>query len=236
MKLDLTILISCLNEEENVQNTMRSVISALEGRQEKYEILVMDDGSTDRTYQRACEFRDAHPERSIRVHKNAKNLGLGGAFNEGARLGLGKYYRLCCGDNSEPIETLKTIFSHLGEADIVAPYHVIHGRSAGRKVISSTYTTLVNALSGHRLKYYNGCPILLRESVLKWPSRTNGFGFQADILTQMLDAGATYVEFPVFSTERKEGKSKALTFGNLESTGSVLWRILAKRVFRNKRR
>lgn len=230
---DLSIVVPCLNEELNVQRTLQTVCAALKAAGCSNEILVIDDGSTDGTYQKACEYRDQHPEVEIRVHQNSRNLGLGASFYVGAELARGKYFRLCCGDNSEPVETLTKIFRHQGKADIIAPFQpIVEGRPFSRRLLSRSYTILVNLLSGHNLNYYNGCPLMLREKVLKWRSRTKGFGFQADMVTQMLDAGATVIEFPVLATERKGGKSKALTAKNVGSTAFVLALILGRRIRR----
>ena len=234
--IELSILIPCLNEELNVQGALTTVCAAAKDVGCSYEVLVMDDGSTDATFQKACEFRDQHPDLPIRVHRNPRNRGFGGCFYDGASLTSGKYYRICCGDNVEPVATLKKIFGSMGKADIIAPYHPsVPDRSMGRKLLSSTYTVLVNTLSGYHLKYYNGCALVRREDVLKCKSRSDGFGFQANMITQMLDGGATILEFPVDSTERQTGSSKALTLKSQVQTAKVLIGILSRRVQRLSR-
>ena len=233
-EIELSILIPCLNEENNVQGALANASAAARAAGRSFEILVIDDGSTDATYQKACEFRDSHPEFAVTVHKNPTNRGLGAGFFDGAAMTRGKYYRLCCGDNVESADALKKIFENIGRADIIAPYHPSDSsRPWARRVLSGSYTQLINWISGHHLRYYNGCPAFLRADVVKLKKHTSGFGFQAQLLTQMLDDGATILEIPVETTDRTTGESKALTTKNLVSTGQVLVEIAAQTAQKN---
>ena len=49
MKKSVSVIIACLNEEENLEGTYGNVVAALQGAIDDYEILIFDDGSTDRT-------------------------------------------------------------------------------------------------------------------------------------------------------------------------------------------
>jgi hypothetical protein len=72
--------------------------------------------------------------------------------------------------------------------------------------------------SGYDIQYYNGLPIYRRYNVMRWPPISYGFGFQADIITRMLDEGASYVQIPAWGgIDRKGGKSTALTIRNVLS-------------------
>jgi phenylacetate-CoA ligase len=143
--LDLTIVIPCLNEERNIADTLDTVTAAMLELRYSYEILVIDDGSTDRTAQIVESYAEAHQEFPIRLHKNPRNRGLTRSYVDGAFLGRGKYYRLVCGDNVEPKETLVTVFGQLGKADIIVPYHSkVPGKSEFRHRLSQIYTHLVN--------------------------------------------------------------------------------------------
>ncbi|MDA0293939.1 MAG: hypothetical protein O2957_08060 [Verrucomicrobia bacterium] len=142
-----------------------------------------------------------------------------------------EWYRLICGDNVEPKETLVTIFKELGTADMLIPYNIeIRGRAQSRRIISTAYTALVNFLSGFQLHYYNGMVVTRREYVMRWHSNSHGFGFQADLLTRLLSRGLSYKEIAVYGQERQAGDSKALTFRNLASVAHSLQNIVIRRV------
>src|SRR5262245_36594248 len=113
--LDLSIVIPCLNEEKNIIDTLDTVVEAIAGLRHSSELLVIDDGSTDTTAFTVARYCEVHPELPIRLHKNPRNRGLTRSYVDGAFLSRGKYYRLVCGDNAEPKETLLAIFNQLGK-------------------------------------------------------------------------------------------------------------------------
>jgi glycosyltransferase involved in cell wall biosynthesis len=230
--LDLTIVIPCLNEESNIGGTLDAVTGALKEVSYTYEILVIDDGSTDGTAKVAEQYSDTHLEFPIRVLRNPRNRGVTRSYVDGAFQGRGKYYRMVCGDNVEPTKALVTIFQEIGKADMVIPYHAtITGKPALRLGLSRFYTFLVNRLSGYRIRYYNGLAVHLRYNVMRWGPYSFGFGFQAELITRLLDEGATYIEIPV-ATEHKEkgGRNSALNLKNFLSVGHTLLEILIRRI------
>jgi hypothetical protein len=154
-----------------------------------------------------------------------------------AFVGKGKYYRLICGDNAEPKETMVAVFREIGQADMIIPYYVTsEGKSLYRRSLSSAYAGLVNLISGFRLHYYNGLAVHLRYNVMRWHPNTRGFGFQADIICMLLDQGFTCKEVPVKTVERRTGTSNALTFRNQLSVAhtivDLIFRRLANLVYR----
>ncbi len=231
--LDLTIFVSCYNEAEHIIRTLHSVCDAAEQVGLKYEIIVIDDCSKDSSAQLVADFIKSHPERRILLRANAVNKGLAHNYVDAAFLGVGKYYRLVCGDNSEPTATMVSVLSAIGQADIIVPYYLsIEGKGRRRQMISRAYTCIVNFITGNRLNYYNGLAVHLRYNVLRWHSDTMGFGFQAEILCILLDRGFTYKEVPVVAIEQRIGKSNALTFRNLLSVAHTLSEITNRRIRR----
>jgi len=232
--LDLSIVIPCLNEEKNIEDTLDAVTETLAELPFSYEILVVDDGSTDATASIVLRYGEAHPELPIKLHKNPRNRGFARSYVDAAFLTRGKYYRLVCGDNAEPKEALSAIFRNLGKADIVMPYHDrITGKPPLRRALSRGYTVMVNIFSGYNITYYNGCAIHLRYNVMRWGPYSFGFGFQAELITRLLDEGATYIEIPVPNIHReKEKGSSAINLKNFLSVGHTLLEIFIRRLRR----
>jgi 2-polyprenyl-3-methyl-5-hydroxy-6-metoxy-1,4-benzoquinol methylase len=230
--IDLTIVIPCLNEQANIEGTLETVTSAMQELPYSYEVLVIDDGSKDRTSEIVEAYCSAHPELPIRLHRNEKNRGLTRSYVDGAFLGRGKYYRLVCGDNAEPKETISAIVSQLGTADMIIPYHsAVEGKPLLRRTLSHIYTALVNKFSGYRVRYYNGCALHLRYNVMRWGPYSFGFGFQAELITRLLDEKATSIQIPVSARHiEKTGHNSALNVGNFLSVGHTLLEILIRRV------
>jgi glycosyltransferase involved in cell wall biosynthesis len=229
-QLDLTLFVACYNEEANIAGALDAVQEALDGLYLTYEIVVLDDGSRDRSVEVVKDYQLRNPAAPITLAANCKNQGLAHNFAEAAFVGRGRYYKLVCGDNVEPAETLRQVLEHVGKADIILPYHRrSEGRGWGRRLLSGTYTRLVNLLSGYSLAYYNGCGVFRRADVMRWHSRRSGFGFQAELVVRLLDKGATYVEVPVVARERQAGSASALKLRNWLSVGRTLLEIAFRR-------
>jgi glycosyltransferase involved in cell wall biosynthesis len=229
--LDLTVFVSCYNEADYIVDTLDTVRRAAQQVGLSYEIIVIDDLSRDNSRNLVTEYIAAHPEERIMLRVNRSNRGLAQNYLDCAFIGRGKYYRLICGDNAEPIGSIISVFRAIGEADIIVPYYASsEGKSLMRRLIAKTYTGLVNLVTGNRLHYYNGLAVHLRHNVMRWHPNTRGFGFQADILCMLIDLGFTYKEIPVSMVEQRRGKSNALTFRNLLSVTHTIIEIANRRL------
>ena len=227
----LSLFVACYNESGNIVGTLDTVVAAASKTVPSYEIVIVDDGSRDASVQEVRDYMAAHPDLPIRLLINPRNEGVANNYAEAAFRSHGEWYRMICGDNVESEETLTTIFSAIGEAELLIPYYVQHpGRKWHRRVISALYTAIVNLISGNRLHYYNGMPLTRRYYAMRWHSNSHGFGFQADLVTRLLALGATYKEVGVIGRERAGGRSHALTFRNFCSVAHSLQNILIRRV------
>lgn len=227
--IEVSLLIPCLNEEKNVIGAIQTVSAACVGIGVFFEIIVIDDGSTDRTAEVVSAYCEAHPETVIRLIRNQGNKGLAYNFVEGAFHASGRYYKLVPGDNVEPQETTAGILARRGEADIIIPFYTeVRNRTMFRTIVSSLYTKFVNLASGYRLHYYNGNPLYSRADVMRYHVECTGFGFQAEFLTRLLYSGRSFVEVPLVAYDR-EG-SASINLKNLLSVGHSLLTILLRRL------
>jgi len=231
--VDITFFVACYDEQENIVATLDTLLEALAEVDWTWEILVIDDASQDRSVELVQRYIEDHFSLPIRLEVNEVNKGLAHNYTEGAFLGRGKYYRLVCGDNVEPKETFVTILRHLGEADMIIPYHVrCEGKAASRRLLSKAYVRLVNIISGYRIKYYNGLAVHRRYNVMRWHNYCRGFGFQADLIVRLLDEGYSYTEVCVEVFERTKGKAKAINVKNFLSVGHTLIDLAIRRLSR----
>lgn len=229
----ITFFVPCLNEEGNVGRTIDTIIGVMDGSDRPYEILVVDDASVDGSAAEVLERRRRDPGVRIEVIHNRFCRGLGRNYFIAAQRARGDYFMLVNGDAAEPAESIRAIVSHLGEADAVVPYFGAHEtRTRPRRLLSRAFTLLVNLLSGHRLRYYNG-PVLHRtENVRTWFAETAGFGYQAELLCRLLDEGISVVEVQIANSDRNRGFSKAFTPGNLLSVANTVFHIVLRRLER----
>jgi glycosyltransferase involved in cell wall biosynthesis len=163
----------------------------------------------------------------IRVFHNERNLGLGYSYRLGVAHARHEYVMLLCGDGGMPASSLPAIFDRVGTADIVVPYvtnlHRIKTRA--RLLLSRTYTALLNALFGLGLQYYNGLPVHRVDLVRAVDVRSDGFGFQGEILVKLLKAGCSFVQVGVEGAEKTK-RSSALRLTNIMSVTKTLLLLL----------
>ncbi len=177
--IDLTIFVPCYNEATRIEGTLETISEAHAELKLAYEVIIVDDGSRDDTARVVELYLRNHPGFPGHLHRNPRNLGLSRSFVEAAFQGKGRFYRLVCGDNVEPKETMISLASMMGKADIVLPYYpTLPGKSRARRLISRTFTFLVNTLGGHSIKYSTGCAVYRRFHVMRWAPYNYGFGFQ----------------------------------------------------------
>jgi dolichol-phosphate mannosyltransferase len=230
-EFDITLFVSCYNERDFIVATLETVRSAMTGLGLSYDIVVIDDGSRDGSPELISQYIADHPDSNIVFRRNAVNKGWAQNYVDSTFIGRGRYHRAICGDNSELESTIRNVLRPLGEADIIIPYYAeVRDKRLYRHVVSSTYTFLVNLLSGNSLRYYNGLPVHRRYNVMRWHSDTRGFGFQADILCLLLGQGATYKEVALSAVEQRPGVSSALSWKNLLSVAHTLTDILLRRI------
>ena len=228
--IDISFFVPCLNEEANVAATLDTIVEACGPENRTYEIIVVDDHSTDRTVPVVRDYCHRFPELPIILHCLAETRGLGRNYLDTARRAAGRYYMLVNGDNVEPVDSIRRIISHLGEADIIIPYFAHDRRGNCRRILSRLFTGLVNLLGGHRLRYYNGPVAHLRSNLAQCRGETGGFAYQAEIISTLLRRGTTYLEIEVENTDRRVGSSKAFRWKNFQGIAGSLWRIALRRI------
>ncbi len=233
-KILMTFVVPCLNESPRIEQTLENIQEGCRlSKTENYEILVVDDYSTDDTSAVVRRYIERTQSATfIRLIRHEQNRGLGRSYVDSAFLARGKYYRLVCGDAAEPSLSIAQVLSQRGQADIILPVHdrLLPGRSLGRHVISKFFTFLVNRISGHQITYYNGSPLVLRYDVMRWAPNSFGFGFQADLVTRLLDEGRSHREVFVEVTHvEKDRENSALNLRNFLSVGHTLLEISIRR-------
>jgi len=223
----ISLIVPALNEEKVITQTVRQILSVVKGCFAGFELVLIDDGSTDETAHLMEELANAEP--NVRVIHNPRNLGLGACYRRGVEEARYRYVMLLCGDGGMPASSLPRIFDHIGEADIVIPYitNLRQIKSLSRFLISRTYTGLLNTIFGFSLNYYNGLAVHRVELVRCLNFKSDGFGFQAEILVKLLKAGCSYAQVGVEGAE-KTRRSSALRFWSIVNVVQTLGRLVGE--------
>lgn len=209
-KPTLSVVVPALNEEGNLRHTIKSVHQAMGQKFDAYEILIFDDGSTDKTGRIAEEL--SKEDKNIAVIHNPRTMGFGYNICAGIERAKYEYVTMVPGDNEIPIDSIEQLFRHTGRADIVVSYFTNQGiRPLHRQIVSRIYTTALNLIFGLNMKYYNGPFVYRRTVAQKIPVTTGGFAYLASNLIRMVKMGYSFVEVGIRLGERKHGTSKAIT-------------------------
>lgn len=220
-KPTISFIVPALNEEAKIAQTVRETLEVVKDRFSDYELLLINDGSTDRTGEIMEELARQHNK--IRVIHNSRNLGLGLTYQRGVRAARFEYVTIVYGDGGVPSESLPSIFEQIGKADLVLPYMVNlrEIKTLTRFTTSLGYTTLMNLLFGQRIRYYNGPAVHRRELLRQIEITSIGFGFQAEIILKQLRLGCSYVQLGIRGSVGNE-RSRAVSTRNLISVGKTI--------------
>ncbi len=220
----ITFVVSALNEQSVIAGTINDLLATVQDYFSEFEIILVDDGSTDGTGRIMDSFASTH--QCISVLHNETNQGLGAAYKRGVDAARYEYVMLVCGDGSLPNPSLAAIFGAIGQADIVVPYHpnLKQIKTPLRFFISRCYTLLLNLLFGQKLHYFNGQSIHRTDLVRQIGLTSTGFAFQGEVLIKLLKAGCSYVEVGVPTIDLTDNSS-ALNLRNLFDVMKTLIRL-----------
>src|SRR3989344_4273253 len=136
----ISLLIPALNEESCIHSTTVDSIQALAKYFDKYEVILVNDGSTDRTGAIMDEM--ARQRKNIRVIHNEKNLGLGLTYQKGIAVAQHDYLAWISGDGGMLAQSWPALLERVGTSDIITSYIVnfSEAKKGIRYILSVTYT------------------------------------------------------------------------------------------------
>jgi dolichyl-phosphate beta-glucosyltransferase len=148
-ELVLSLIIPAYNEERRLPRSLDQIIEFIDAKKEPIEVLIVENGSTDRTTEIAESYAAQHPY--IRVLHSAK--GKGAAVKEGMMAGNGRYLFICDSDLSMPItEVRKFLPSALGDYDVAiasreGPGAHRYGEPAYRHLMGRVFNLIVRIMA-----------------------------------------------------------------------------------------
>ncbi len=204
----LTVIIPCFNEEERLLNSFLEVKKTLEVINiTDYEIIIVDDGSTDQSFEIAKNISNLNL--NTLVFQNKKNLGLGYVFFKGVKIATGNYIIYVPSDNSHKSEELSKLFSYYNKNyDFVSTFYDRKDRTFLRGIFTSSYTPFLNFLYGLKLPYYNGLTLYKSDLIKDLKIKNNSFSFQISIFVKILNLNKLNYKFVKTKLiDRKHGSS-----------------------------
>ncbi|HRO00111.1 MAG TPA: glycosyltransferase family 2 protein [Nitrobacter sp.] len=122
---DLSFVIPAFNEEDNIAETIRRVAAEARRLVGSFEIIVVDDGSTDATFAAAKAQATTHPVRTLRL---SRNFGKEHAIMAGLEKTTGAAVVILDADLQEPLDHLGTMLAHRAEG-----FEMVYAVRAGRE-------------------------------------------------------------------------------------------------------
>lgn len=210
----LTVIVPALNEEHALGATLEKLLLTLPKYWSDWEILIFNDGSTDRTGEIAEEYAASHPSITAIHHKEP--VSLGEVFKRGLKRAGKEYVILIHGQNAIGLEALNSLCSTRGY-DLVIPYQAnTHERPFHRQLFSRLFVALLNFSFGLKLRYYNHYVLYRRACIQNFQFRGLGYAFQAELLIKLLlFKNCSYKEIAVIDDFSSKKKSHAFRPRNI---------------------
>jgi len=238
----LSIVIPCFNEEEalpQLEQRLPEVLDKLKTRYASVEVLLVDDGSTDRTLSLLRE-RFGHDAR-FRILVHGQNQGLGAALKTGFAASRSEVIVTTDADGTYEFGEILGLTALLtSDVDVVtaSPYHPeggVDGVPAYRLILSQGASLIYRLMLDLHLHTYTAMFRAYRRRVLDEVSfQSPGYLAMAELLSNALLHGFRVLEFPTVLHVRKYGQSKAkvarILRDHLLFQAGLLPRALARRL------
>jgi glycosyltransferase involved in cell wall biosynthesis len=115
--LALSVVVLAYNEVDNLPQAISELLDELAQRANDWELIIVDDGSTDGTGRLAERLADGHAR--VRVLHHPENLGLGGGYRTGFREARGQWLTFFPADGQFPAEIISAFYKHTPNVDMI---------------------------------------------------------------------------------------------------------------------
>jgi len=203
--VQLTVVVPAYNEEQAIEDQLRAIREALRQTDMAYEVLVIDDGSEDRTAERAGQVD------GVRIISHGRNRGYGAALKTGIRRAAGDIILIIDSDGQHPAHEIPRLVEALRDCDMAVGARIgakVHTPLV-RRPVKWFLNTLASYLAGTHIPDLNsGLRAFRRLDVLPLLGfLPSGFSFTSTITLAML-CSDMFVSFIPVDCRPRKGKSK----------------------------
>ena len=160
----LSIFFPCYNEEGNVERVARAALDAAKDLADVYEVIIVDDGSRDRTGEIADRLAAEIPQ--LRAVHNRPNIGYGGAVARGLREARLEWIFFTDGDGQFDVRELPKLIDLLDACDFAVGYRLHRADSWIRRLNAFCWGVLVRLLFDLRVRDLDCAFKLLPKSLI----------------------------------------------------------------------
>lgn len=204
-KHSISIFFPCYNEEQNVERVTREALAVAGSISDDYEILIVNDGSKDRTGEIADRLAQEHP--AVRAIHHEVNKGYGAALQSGFKNATKELVFYTDGDGQFKIEEITKLLPLIEEYDIVSGYRIKRQDSFVRKLNAFLWGALVNALFKIRVSDVDSAFKLYRRKIFDEITLiSQGALIDTEVLARARAKGYTITEVGVNHYPRVAGE------------------------------
>jgi glycosyltransferase involved in cell wall biosynthesis len=219
----------CYNDEHSIAGMVRDVRAALDGAVDEFEIIVIDDGSTDGSLAVLNGLAVEVPE--LRIVEHTTNRGYGGALQSGFAAATKQWIFYTDGDAQyDAREVVRCLDAASDDVDIVQGFKVGRGDAWYRRVIGRCYHHVVKLLFGLPVRDTDCDFRLIRASTMESIALTSTSGvICVELMHALTRADARFVEVGVSHHWRPHGRSQFFRLPRIAMSAQQLvvlwWRV-----------
>jgi glycosyltransferase involved in cell wall biosynthesis len=201
----LSVFLPSHNEEANCERVVGGYLDVLPDFADDYEVIVVDDGSRDRTGEIAD--RLAAGNSHVRVVHHPVNRGYGGAVISGIRAARMPYVLLSDGDGQFDPRDIGKLLAFVPDYDVVVGRRVYRADNLVRRVNGEAWTLLVRMVLGVRVHDIDcGFKLFRRELIERVELRAQGAMISTELMARLAGLGAKVREVEVSHLPRTAGE------------------------------
>ena len=203
-KISITVFFPCHNEQDNIETLTIRTLKVLETISDDYEVIIVDDGSTDQTAQVAKKLTQQSPH--VRLVQHPVNQGYGAALQSGFGAATKQWVFYTDGDGQFDINELPPLIDLIDQYDIVTCYRINRQDPLLRKFNGWAWTKLVNLLFHFNLRDIDCAFKLYRREIFDHiEMQSTGALIDTEILARAKKQGYTMTQTPVHHFPRTAG-------------------------------
>lgn len=150
IKLSFSVVLPAWNEQDNLPDVITSIVQYFKKRRIKYEIIIVDDGSTDDTIKIVNKINKKN--KFIRLARHKVNRGYGAALTTGFRASKNNFIFYTDADNQFNIKDLDKLIPFIEKFDIVAGYRIARQDPLMRIFIAYVYNIIIRFSLGLKVR------------------------------------------------------------------------------------
>ncbi|MCL5257240.1 MAG: glycosyltransferase family 2 protein [Chloroflexi bacterium] len=217
----LSLVLPAHNEEENISIVVSGALAVLPEVFSDFEVIVVDDGSKDRTPQIADEL--ARQDSHVRVIHHPHNRGYGSALTSGFHAATGDFMMFMDSDRQFDIRDIKLLAPYVGNYDIVAGYRRQRSDALRRTLLGRTFNLLVQLVFRVKVRDIDcGFKIFRADLLRHLELQSPGALINAEIHAKANMQGATIMEVGVNHYPRLSGEQSG---GSLRVVSRAFWEL-----------